>query len=84
MVQNKPSQKRQRRLQLLAAGGPLKLATMDILQPLPKKLNGSQFMLVVTDRYWKLTRAVQMSKMTASHIASLFMDYWEIPYRIPK
>lgn len=47
---------------------------MDTLGPVPGTLEGNQDVLVMTDRYSKLTKAVPTSKTTASHIVSLSMD----------
>lgn len=57
---------------------------MDMLGPLPKTLNGIQVEVVVTDRYSKVVRAISTSKVTAWHIASLFMDSWIVPCGIRK
>lgn len=40
-------------------------------------------MWVITDRYFKLTSAIPTFKTTASHVASLFPDYWIAPIGIP-
>lgn len=69
-------------LQLSPESGQLGFVTMDILGPLPKTLNGNQFLLVVTDRCSKLARSVHTSETAASHTASLFMGNWIIPYDI--
>lgn len=53
------------------------------LRPLPKTFNSSQYVLVMTDRNYKLTRAVFTSKTTGSHIVSLFMHKWTMPWGIP-
>lgn len=60
----------------------MELVAMDMLGPLPTTLNGIQFVVVLTDRYSKVTRAVSTARKTGTHIASTFMDNWIIPYVI--
>lgn len=57
---------------------------MDIQGPLPEMLTCNQFVLVMTNRYTKSSRAVPTSKTTPSPIVSLFRDSWLIPHVIPK
>jgi hypothetical protein len=45
-------------LQLFPAKGPLESVAMDILGPLPRTKHGNRFLLVVADRYTKVTRTV--------------------------
>jgi len=40
--------------------------------------------IVITDRYSKLTRAIPVASITAPHVASIFVDHWVIPYGIPE
>lgn len=47
---------------------------MDILGPLLKMKKGNQYIIVVTDRFSKLTRAVPLKKTTALHMATIFLD----------
>lgn len=60
--QNKPSDKQRRPLQLFHAGGQLELFAMDILEVLSKALVRNQLVLVITDPYKMLSRAIQTSK----------------------
>lgn len=46
------------------SSGPLKFVTVDILCPLPKATTWNQFIVVVTDRYVKLTPEFPSSKAT--------------------
>lgn len=43
---------------------------------------GTHFVPVTKDRRTKLTRAVTMSRMIASHATSFFMHHWVVSYRI--
>lgn len=56
---------------------------MDILGPLPKTSAGNQFVFAMNDRYSRLTRAVPVSKTTASRAALTIIDNWIMPYGIP-
>ena len=56
---------------------------MDLVGPLPKTRSGKRFVLVMTDRYSKLARAVALSKTTAPHVAAAFLNDWVFPYGIP-
>lgn len=68
--------------QQLSESGPLEFVTMDIIKPTSKALSGNQLILVMKDRYTKLTKAVLTSKKASSHIASLFSDNLVVPYEI--
>lgn len=81
-ARNKPSKKWRRPQQLFPTSGPLQLVATDILVPLPKTLIGHQLVLRNKYRYEKLTRSLPTSKTTVSHIASLSLDIWVIPYEI--
>ena len=74
---------KQKHLRLFPANGPLEFVAMDILGPLPKTKQGNQFVVVLTDRYSKLTRAIPTGKTTATTVATIFVDHWVIPYGIP-
>lgn len=68
-VRNKPSEKKQRPLQLFMARGALEFIVIDILAPLPKTLNKIQFVLVIKDFYWKLMKSMMTSKTTVYHVS---------------
>lgn len=61
-VQNRFFHKRQSPLQLCLANGPLKFVTMDSLGLLSRMLDCSQFVLVITDWYSKLSRVLLTCK----------------------
>ena len=50
---------------------------MDILGPLSKTRHGSRFLLVISDRYTKITRTVPLRTITALTItAQAFCEHW--------
>jgi transposase InsO family protein len=71
-------------LKLFPANGPLEFVTMDILGPLPKTEHGNRFLLVISDRFSKLTRKVPLRTITAPVVAKAFGDTWVFFYRPPR
>lgn len=53
---------------------------MDIVKPFPKTVQGNRHILVITDRYFKLTWVVLTSKTTATQVTTLSMGFWLIHY----
>lgn len=51
---------------------------MDILGRFPKSQLGTRFVVVITDRFSKLARAVPMNKAAAAHVAQIFPDAWVV------
>jgi transposase InsO family protein len=49
---------------------------MDTLVQLPKTKHGNRFLLVITDRYSKVTKTVPLLVMTALSAAKAFCDHW--------
>lgn len=82
-VCSKAASIRQRVPQLFLPSNPFKFVAMDTLGLLSKTLKGNQFVLVITDLYSKLTRAVLTCMTTVSHILSIFMNSRVTPYRFP-
>jgi Integrase zinc binding domain len=52
-------------LQLFPAKVPLDSVAMEIIGPLPRTKHGNRFLLVIADRYTKVTRTVPLSTVTA-------------------
>ena len=71
-------------LKLFPAEGPLEFVAMDILGPLPKTEHGNRFLLVITDRFSKLTRTVPLRTITALVVAKAFCDAWVFSYGPPR
>lgn len=74
--------RRKRHLQLFLAAEPLAFIALDVLGTQPQTKNGNIFILLITDRKWKLKRANPASKMTDAHVASFLLDHWIVPYGI--
>ena len=68
--------KHQKDLKLFPAAGPLAFVAMDLLGPLPKTVHGHQHVLVMTDRFSKLTRSIALRTTTASVVANGFLENW--------
>lgn len=49
-----------------------------------KTLYGNQLVFFMAYRFSKLARVAPTSNTTAAQIASIFMDHWIIPWRIPE
>jgi hypothetical protein len=56
---------------------------MDILGPLPRTKHGNRFLLVITDRYSKVTKTVPLRVVTALSVAKAFCDHWVFAYGAP-
>lgn len=48
---------------------------MDILGPLPRTKQGNQSVVVMTDRYAKLTSAIPTSKTNGNTVAYIFLEH---------
>jgi transposase InsO family protein len=57
---------------------------MDILGPLPKTERGNRFLLVISDRFSKLTRTVPLRTITSLVVAKAFCDTWVFYYGPPR
>lgn len=72
----------QRHLDLFTTSGPFELVAMHILGPLQKSKSGNQYVIGITERYYKLKRAITVTKETEPHVAAIFNYNWVIPYGI--
>jgi hypothetical protein len=52
----------------------LEQVAIDALGPLPKTRSGNRYLLVMTDRFSKITRAAPMKGVTAEETAEAFLD----------
>lgn len=55
--------KQKRHLQLFPETGPSEFIAMDIFGSLPRKTKGNWHVVIITDKYFKLTRAVPSSSV---------------------
>jgi len=56
---------------------------MDLLGPLPRKAAGNKHMLVIVDRFSKMTRAIPLQRIDAETIAAAFFNNWVAAYGPP-
>ena len=70
-------------MKLFPATAPLDLVAIDILGPLPRSARGYIFMLVVSDRFTKLTQVVSLKRITAFDVAIAFVEHWLFKYGAP-
>jgi Chromo (CHRromatin Organisation MOdifier) domain/Integrase core domain len=57
---------------------------MDILGSLPKTSHGNRFLLVITDRFSKLTKTIPLRTITAHSVAEAFCTHWVFAYGPPR
>jgi len=75
--------RRRTRLKLFPAEEPMTDVPIDICGPLVRSEAGNRFVLVMTDRFLKLTRAVALRNITAITVASAFLETWVASYGPP-
>lgn len=79
--------KHQRQIQLFSPSGLLEFIEIDILGPLllrlPRTRSGNQFVVLNTDRYSTLARAVPPSQLSSTHVAHIFINNWVVTYGLP-
>lgn len=71
----------QRRRQLLPPVSLLEIVALDILGPLPRTKYYEDFIVLKSDRFYRLSRAISTRETTDAHIAKLFLDTWVMPYK---
>ena len=76
--------KRMHPLRLLPAQGPLEALSIDILGPLTKTEKVYRFLLVVSDRFTKLTQVIPLRRIDAYTVAVSFVEHWIFKYGPPK
>ena len=55
---------------------PLTDLCLDLLGPLPQIAAGNEHLLVIVERFCKLTRAIYLERIDAETIAAACLDYW--------
>ena len=71
-------------LQLFPPSGPLESVAIDVLGELLKTARGNQYLLVISDRFTKLTKTVPLKGISAAEVAKAFVDHWVFNYGAPK
>jgi len=70
-------------LTLFPATEPLTELSVDIFGPISASKKGNRFILVITDRFAKLTKCVALRRITAMSVASAIIDAWVSAYGPP-
>ena len=76
--------KRTHPLRIFPATRPLESLAIDILGPLTKTKKGHRFLLVMSDRFSKLTQVVPLRRIDAYTVAVAFVEAWVFKYGPPK
>ena len=71
------------KLKLFPATFPLESVALDYVGPLPRTYRGHTHLLVITDRYTKLTRTVPLKNPSAKETARAFCTHWAFVYGPP-
>jgi len=70
-------------MKLFPAPEPFSALAMDLLGPLTTSRGGHKHVLVICDRFTKLTRAIPLRDATELTVSSAFIDTWVAAYGIP-
>ncbi len=70
-------------LKLFPATSPLEAVAIDILGELIKTARGNQYLLVISDRFTKLTKTVPLRTQSATEVAKAFVNEWVFNYGPP-
>ena len=62
----------------------LESVAIDILGPLPKSKRGRKYLLVITDRFTKLTQVVALRSVSAYVVTVAFCEFWVFRYGVRK
>jgi len=71
-------------LQLFPATEPLTSVCIDILGEFIKTPRRNEYLLVITDRFTKLTKTIPMKGISAAEVARCFVNEWVFNYGPPK
>jgi len=83
-AENRLSERRQTSaMKLFPALEPFSGLAMDLPGPLTTSRGGHKHVLVICDRFTKLTRAIPLRDATALTVSSAFIDTWAAAYGIP-
>jgi len=70
-------------VRLFPAKEPSAAVALDLVGPLPRTPKGYEYLLVICDRFTKLTRVVPLKDFTALDVLSSFLDVWIASSGIP-
>ena len=71
-------------LQLFPATEALTSVCIDILGEFIKTPRRNEYLLVITDRFTKLTKTIPMKGISAAEVAKCFVNEWVFNYGPPK
>ena len=71
-------------LKLFPATAPLEAVAIDVLGELIKTSRGYEYLLVISDRFTKLTKTVPLRGQSAAEVAKAFVNEWVLNYGPPK
>lgn len=69
-------------LKLIPWMGPIAYIVIDIRGPLPMKKHRNRSVTIITDRYSRLTNAIEYFKVFPTHLANLFVNHGLMQYEI--
>ena len=70
-------------LKLFPAKAPLESVSIDILGELVRTQRGNRYILVVTDRFTKLVKAIPLKGVSAAEVAKAFVEHWVFNFGPP-
>jgi len=70
-------------MRLFPATEPFAALAIDVLGPFPRSPEEYECILVICDRFTKVTRAVPLKDISALDVLSAFLDTWVASYGIP-
>lgn len=76
-------QKHSASMKLFPASAPLEFVSIDILGELPVTPRKNRYLLVISDRFSKLTKTVPLRGITATTVAQAFCTHWVFTYGPP-
>ena len=71
-------------LKLFPAHAPLDYVAIDILGPLIQSKDGYKYILVISDRFSKLTGTVPLETVNEKTVAQAFLNHWAFVYGPPR
>ncbi len=71
------------KLSLFPPKGPLESVSIDIFGELHRTARGNQYLLMVTDRFSKLTKSIPLKGVSAAEVATAFVNEWVFNFGPP-